>query len=207
MRARFGAISMARCGEARNASTSARPVRLPLNRRNSSADTITTSSLPRTETCCGPALCASRTTSLNLAFASCSRQRPGSCAARRLVFDVGGELVMLTSLAWEAQTVNAEAAGALRCRQDAGAPSAQDARYHGAIVFRAMDSLCGLPAQWDHRPLAGSRVCHREPRHSECSPHFTPNTFAKYAAVASSARCQDSWRRKPWISLGSTSSS
>ena len=85
-RTRLGSISISGYGDERHASTKARPESVPLRRRNSSSETTTTSSRPCTVTCCGPSRRATRTSSLNRALASCSRQRPGrgfaECPAR-----------------------------------------------------------------------------------------------------------------------------
>src|SRR5258705_170374 len=83
--ARFGAMSISRCGEACMAAIRASPVRSPLRRRNSSADMTTTSSRPCTVTRCGPSLRTRRTNSLNRALASCNIHWPnfGSRARRR----------------------------------------------------------------------------------------------------------------------------
>src|SRR6476620_5283076 len=83
--ARFGAMSISRCGEACMAAIRASPVRSPLRRRNSSADMTTTSSRPCTVTRCGPSLRTRRTNSLNRALASCKIHWPnfGSRARRR----------------------------------------------------------------------------------------------------------------------------
>jgi hypothetical protein len=70
IRSRFGSMSMSRWGEACMAAISASPLRSPLRRRNSSAETTTTSSRPCTVTYCGPSLRTRRTNSLNRALAS-----------------------------------------------------------------------------------------------------------------------------------------
>jgi PEGA domain len=100
IRFRDASMPADRCGEICIASTKAFPLRSPARRRKSSAPTTTTSSRPWTVTCCGPSSFARRTTSLNLALASCNCHWPGR--ARR-DFDrrpAGGEvlsgLVMLT---------------------------------------------------------------------------------------------------------------
>jgi len=67
---RCGSISISRCGDACSASINNSPVCTPFRRLNSSASTTTTASRPCTVTCCGPSLCAMRTSSLNRALAS-----------------------------------------------------------------------------------------------------------------------------------------
>src|SRR5271170_46320 len=104
MGARFGSMSISRCGDACIAAISASPVRSPLRRRNSSAEITTTSSRPCTVTCCGPSLRTRRTNSLNRALASCNSQRPDCRSRIRRGFGglVGDDdftiLVMLTRL-------------------------------------------------------------------------------------------------------------
>src|SRR5271165_4185737 len=68
------------------------PLRSPLRRRYSSAETTTTSSRPCTVTCCGPSLRTRRTSSLKRALASCSRQLPEGRGG------VGGVLKILVIL-------------------------------------------------------------------------------------------------------------
>src|SRR5450631_818083 len=103
-RARFGAMSIFRCGDDCIASISADPVALPLRRRNSSAAITTTSSRPCTVTCCGPSLRTFRTSSLKRALASCKSQYPDRGLGPRVfgIFGAAGFdftiLVMLTRI-------------------------------------------------------------------------------------------------------------
>jgi hypothetical protein len=102
IRDRGGSMLLDRCGDVCSASTRTFPLRSPARRRKSSAPMITTSSRPWTVTCCGPSSFARRTTSLNLALASCSchcagRPRRG-LRFRPAADEVFARLVMLTRL-------------------------------------------------------------------------------------------------------------
>jgi hypothetical protein len=95
---RSDSISTSRCGEASITAITASPVRLLLRRQNSSAEITTTSSRPRTVTCCGPSLRTRLTNSLKRAFASCSSQWPDfEWRERRRGLD-GDDFVVLVML-------------------------------------------------------------------------------------------------------------